>query len=215
MKEATFTKYPADWARSSHFAYYTKGFVKSVNSMTVRMDVTHFLAETKKRGLKFFPAFAALCGQLIASIPEMCTNVDKDGQAGYYSYLNANFTIFHEDDKTFSDVWSEYDADFDVFYQNLLADTKKYQDKKGIKVKDGQPANFFCISCVPWLSFDAYCPVNYSGSPNLFPILTFGKYTEADGAFTLPLTLTISHACMDGYHLSLFFNTLQKHLDCF
>ena len=46
-------------------------------------------------------------------------------------------------------------------------------------------------------------------------LLTFGKYTEADGAFTLPLTLTISHACMDGYHLSLFFNTLQYRLNCF
>ena len=32
---------------------------------------------------------------------------------------------------------------------------------------------------------------------------------------TLPLTLTISHACMDGYHLSLFFNTLQYRLNCF
>ncbi|MBQ7104212.1 MAG: chloramphenicol acetyltransferase CAT, partial [Anaerotignum sp.] len=79
MKDVTFTLYDRNtWPRSSHFDYYTKGFVKSVNSMTVRLDVTHFLAETKKRGLKFFPAFSALTGQLIASIPEMCTNVDKD-----------------------------------------------------------------------------------------------------------------------------------------
>ena len=185
MKQATFTPFPADWARSSHFQYYTKGFVKSVNSMTVRIDVTHFLAEVKRRNLKFFPAFAALTGQVIASIPEMCTAVDENGTPGYYSYLNPNFTIFHEDDKTFSDVWSEYDADFDAFYQNLVADAEQYQDKKGIKVKEGQPANFFCISCVPWLDYTAYCPV------------------------------TISHACMDGYHLSLFFNTLQYRLNCF
>ena len=88
MKQATFTPFPADWARSSHFQYYTKGFVKSVNSMTVRIDVTHFLAEVKRRNLKFFPAFAALTGQVIASIPEMCTAVDENGTPGYYSYLN-------------------------------------------------------------------------------------------------------------------------------
>ena len=127
MKQATFTPFPADWARSSHFQYYTKGFVKSVNSMTVRIDVTHFLAEVKWRNLKFFPAFAALTGQVIASIPEMCTAVDENGTPGYYSYLNPNFTIFHEDDKTFSDVWSEYDADFDAFYQNLVADAEQYR----------------------------------------------------------------------------------------
>ena len=142
MKQATFTPFPADWARSSHFQYYTKGFVKSVNSMTVRIDVTHFLAEVKRRNLKFFPAFAALTGQVIASIPEMCTAVE-DGE---------------------------------------------------IRVEVGIIAGGAVLV--------------HSGTH-------FGKYTEADGAFTLPLTLTISHACMDGYHLSLFFNTLQYRLDCF
>lgn len=216
MKEATFTLYDrTTWPRSAHFDYYTKGFVKSVNSMTIRLDVTHFLTETKKRGLKFFPAFSALTGQLIASMPEMCTNVDKEGNPGYFSYLNPNFTIFHEDDKTFSDVWSQYDADFDAFYNNLLTDAEAYKDKKGIKVKEEQPMNFFCISCVPWLDYAAYCPVNYGGSPNLFPLITFGKYTEKNGKFTLPFTLTISHACMDGYHLSKFFNDLQEKLNQF
>lgn len=216
MKEATFTLYDRNtWPRRSHFDYYTKGFVKSVNSMTVRLDVSHFLAETKKRSLRFFPAFAALTGQIIANTPEMCTNVDENGNPGYYSYLNPNFTIFHTDDKTFSDVWSTYDADFDTFYHNLLTDAETYKDKKGIKVKEGQPKNFFCISCVPWLSYEAYTPVNYGGAPNFFPIITFGKYTEDKGKTTLPLTLTISHAVMDGYHLSEFFNDLQAALNNF
>ena len=216
MKKATFTLYDRNtWPRSSHFEYYTKGFVKSVNSMTVRLDVTHFLSAVRKKGLKFFPAFTALTGQLIAEMPEMCTNVDQDGNPGYYSYLHPNFTIFHEDDKTFSDCWSSFDYDFDTFYRNLLQDTETYKEKKGIKTKDGQPMNFFCISCVPWLDYAAYCPVNYGGSPNLFPIITFGKYTEAGGSYTLPLTLTISHASMDGYHLSLFFNSLQEKLNQF
>ena len=75
--------------------------------------------------------------------------------------------------------------------------------------------NFFCISCVPWMDYTGYCPVNYGGSPNLFPLITFGKYTEENGTFTMPFTLTISHACMDGYHLSVFFNTLQEKLNQF
>lgn len=216
MKRADFTLYDrTTWPRSDHFDYYTKGFVKSVNSITVRLDVTHFLQATKTKDLRFFPAFAALVGQIIARTPEMCTNVDADGNPGYYSYLCPNFTIFHEDDKTFSDVWSEYDDDFDTFYHNILTDAETYKDKKGIKVKENQPMNFFCISCVPWLDYEAYSSVNYGGMPNLFPLITFGKYTEENGKFTLPMTLTISHACMDGYHLSKFFNDLQRELDVF
>lgn len=216
MKEAAFTLYDRNtWSRSSHFEYYTKGFVKSVNSVTVRLDVSHFLAKTKKKTLRFFPAFTALTGQVIAGIPEMCTNIDENGNPGYYSYLHPNFTIFHEDDKTFSDVWSAYDADFAVFYGNLLHDAEAYKNKKGIKVKEGQPKNFFCISCVPWLDYAAYSSVNYGGTPNLFPLITFGKYTEESGKTTLPFTLTISHAVMDGYHLSKFFHDLQCALDRF
>ena len=151
MKDVTFTLYDRNtWPRSSHFDYYTKGFVKSVNSMTVRLDVTHFPKETKTKGLIFCPAFSVLTAQFIASLPEMCTNVDKDGNPGYFSYLNPNFTIFHDDDKTFSDCWSQYEDDFDAFYNNLLTDAETYKNKKGIKAKDGQPMNFFCISCVPW-----------------------------------------------------------------
>lgn len=216
MKEAVFTLYDREtWARSSHFDYYTKGFVKSVNSVTVQLDMTHFLSAVKAQGLKFFPAFTALTGQVIARIPEMCTNVDENGNPGYYSYLHPNFTIFHEDDHTFSDVWSEYDTDFDRFYHNLLTDAKACKNKKGIKAKEGQPQNFFCISCVPWLDYTGYCSVNYGGSPNLFPLITFGKYTEENGKYTLPFTLTISHACMDGYHLSVFFDALQAKLNQF
>ncbi len=216
MKEATFTRYDLEtWPRSSHFAYYTKGFVKSVNSITVRLDVTRFLAETKRQGLRFFPAFVALTGQTIATMPELCTALDETGTPGYFSYLHPNFTIFHPDDETFSDVWSTYDADFSTFYKNILTDTETYRDKKGIKVKEGQPQNFFCISCVPWLDYEAYCPVNYGGTPNLFPLITFGKYKEDGGCTTLPFTLTISHAVMDGFHLAKFFQRLQSALDAF
>ncbi|MBQ2412745.1 MAG: hypothetical protein II313_04905, partial [Anaerotignum sp.] len=82
-------------------------------------------------------------------------------------------------------------------------------------VRSGRDLERLDASCAPWLDYAAYCPVNYGGSPNLFPIITFGKYTEENGRFTMPLTLTISHACMDGYHLSVFFNGLQEKLDQF
>lgn len=216
MKNSIFTPYNREtWPRSSHFDYYTKGFVKSVNSMTVRLDVSHFREKIKEKGLRFFPAFIALTGQVIAQSRELCTNVDETGAPGSYAYLHPNFTIFHKDDHTFSDLWSLYDGDFDTFYGNILADLAAYGDKKGIKIKEDQPKNFFCISCVPWLSYEAYTPVNYGGSPNLFPIITCGKFTPVHGRLLMPFTLTISHASADGYHLSQFFLAMQEALDRF
>ena len=53
------------------------------------------------------------------------------------------------------------------------------------------------------------------GEPALFPIIDFGKYTEQEGRYTLPVAVTISHAAADGYHTSLFFKKLQENLDAF
>lgn len=54
-----------------------------------------------------------------------------------------------------------------------------------------------------------------TGRPNLFPIVTFGKYVEEDGRRKLSAALTISHAAADGYHASMFFERLQEVLDEF
>lgn len=90
---------------------------------------------------------------------------------------------------------------------------EKYKDTKGIKVRNDQPANFFCISCVPWLSYTAYNTSVPGGEPNLFPIITFGKYTNVNGRYEMPFTINISHAAADGYHTSRFINDLQELLN--
>ncbi len=87
---------------------------------------------------------------------------------------------------------------------------EKYKDVHGIKARKEQPENFFCISCVPWLTYTSYNTSVPGGEPNLFPIITFGKFTaDEKGIYTMPFTLNISHAAADGYHTSKFFNDLQ------
>ena len=63
-----------------------------------------------------------------------------------FDVMHPNFTIFHKDDHTFSDIWSYYDDDFQTCYQNIINDMETYKDVKGPKGKEGQPPNFFCIS---------------------------------------------------------------------
>ena len=112
-----------------------------------------------------------------------------------------------------SDIWSYYDDDFQTCYQNIINDMETYKDVKGPKGKEGQPSNFFCISCVPWMDFTGYSTWVRTGRPNLFPIITFGKYVEEEGRRKLSAALTISHASADGYHASMFFERLQEVLD--
>ncbi len=200
---------PDNWERKEHFEYYrTK--IKCGYSCTVQLDVTAFRKRIFENKLRFYPAFVYCVSKIVNSMPEFRMAVDKDGLPGFYDVLNPNMTIFHENDHTFSDMWTEYYPDFWQFYKNTIENMDKYKNVKGIKARNDQPANFFCISCVPWLTYTAYSTSVPGGEPNLFPIITFGKYTASGGRYTMPFTINISHAAADGYHTSRFINDLQE-----
>ncbi len=197
------------WERREHFEYYrTK--IKCGYSCTINLDVTKFRTQVKNNCLKFYPSFIYCVSKIINNTKEFRMTVDENGYPGYFDVSNPNFTIFHEDTKTFSDLWTEYYPEFQKFYKNTVENMEKYKDIHGIKTRANQPPNFFCISCVPWLSYTAYNTYVPGGEPNLFPIITFGKFSENNGKYEMPFTLNISHAAADGYHSSKFFNDLQE-----
>lgn len=199
------------WERREHYAYYTKTLPCGY-SVTVRLDVTNLYEEVKRHGLKFYPAFIYCASKAVNEMKEFRMGKDAEGNPGIWDVVHPNYTIFHEDDHTFSDIWSYYDEDFSTCYENITADMERYKDCKGPKGKEGQPPNFYCISCVPWMDFTGYGTWVPGGEPNLFPIITFGKYTESEGRKELSAALTIGHAAADGYHVSQLFKHLQEIL---
>lgn len=201
------------WPRREHFAYYRK-ILPCGYSLTSRLDVTELLRCAKDRDLRFFVCFLYAATRTVNETEEMRMMTDPEGNPGIWETVHPNFTVFHQDDKTFSDLWTAYTPSFLAFYREYLRVVDQYGDVHGIKGRPGQPANFFCISCVPWLDYTGYSTY-LDRAPALFPILTFGRYTESEGRYTLPVTVTIAHAASDGYHTSQFFLRLQENLNRF
>ena len=203
-----------NWERKDHFLYYTQK-LKIGYSMTVALDVTNIVNRCRQKNIKFFPAFIYCVSQVINETDNMRLFQNENGDLCIWDYVVPNYTIFHDDDKTFSDMWTEYSPDFKKFYKDMTDDIEKYGSKKGVKIKDKQPPNFYCISCVPWISFTGYNAYTANGTPSLFPIITYGKYTEEKGRLKMPFNIIISHAACDGYHTGKFFDDVQKKIDLF
>lgn len=198
------------WPRREHYRYY-RGTLKCGYSLTARLDVTEAVAFARTHGRRFYGCFLYAAARTVNEMEEMKLMTAPDGALGIWDTVHLNFTVFHEDDKTFSDLWTEYHPEFEVFYREFQRVVDTYGAVHGVKGRPGQPPNFFCASCVPWLDYTGFATSSV-GEPALFPIVTFGKYTEAEGTYTLPVTVTISHAAADGYHTSLFFHKLQENL---
>ena len=200
------------WPRKEHYAYYTEKLKVECN-FTVNVQVDAFLDFCHSHNYRFFPALICVFSKVLHEIDHFRMFKDANKDVCVWDFLNPSYTIFHEDDHTFSDCWSEYDADFDRMYQNIIHDIDVYKDVKGIKAKPNQPGNFFCISCTPWLHFAAYSARVTNSEPQFFPVFTIGKYETENGKTMMPVNMVIAHAVCDGYHASLFFNTLQKELN--
>lgn len=202
-----------NWARRDHFNYYCHQ-LKCGYSLTAKVDVTALYHFSKTRKKKFYGCFIYAASKTVNAFDFLRMMIPEDGGAGVWEVSHPNFTVFHKDDDTFSDLWTAYEADFEKFYQGFEETLRRYGGKKGVKGRQDQPVNFFCISCVPWLDYTGYSTYSV-GEPALFPIITFGRYTEQDGRYSLPVTLTISHASADGFHSSLFFRKLQEEVEEF
>lgn len=129
----------SSWPRREHFHYY-RNILPCGYAVTVSLDVTRLRAVCRERGLKFYPTFIWCVSHTILSHPAFRMGVDQDGNPGTHDVMHPNYTVFHEDDHTFSDLWTAHDEDFSAFYAQFLADGARYGDNHGIKARPGQPA---------------------------------------------------------------------------
>ena len=203
------------WPRREQFYYFAK-MAPTGYSLSVRLDVTRLLHTVKESGMKFFPAYLWLVTKNLNSQTEFKI-AEKDGQIGYFTTLTPLYATFHEDDRTFSLMWTPYDEDFKIFHRAYLDNQLQFGQNHGILAQKDcvPPENAYTVSCVPWIPFQSFSVHSYENKPYYFPSVEAGQFTESEGKTWLPLSLTCHHATTDGYHVSRFLDALQTDMDSF
>ncbi len=125
------------WPRREQFCYFAK-MAPTGYALTVQLDVTKMKAVLDNADLKFFPAYLWLVTKTLNRQQEFCI-AEKDGRLGYYDYLTPLYAHFHEDDRTFSLMWTPYNDDFQVFYDTYLYNQKHHGENKGILAQPELP----------------------------------------------------------------------------
>lgn len=199
-----------NWNRKAYFDYYMKD-IKCTYSMTANIEFTNLLMRVKRNNIKLYPILIYMTSKIVNKHKELRTSFDEEGNLGYWESMSPSFTIFHEDDESFSNIWTEYSDDFKTFYNNCLLDIEKHSDVKRLFAKENEPKNTFPVSCVPWISFTGANLNVYSDGkyPYLLPIVTYGKYFAQNAKSLIPISIQIHHAVCDGYHVTRFLNELQ------
>lgn len=197
-----------EWQRKEYFEHYYSN-VPCTYSMTVEVDITNILEELKINGLKLYPFMIYCISKIVNRHREFRTAIDDKNNIGYYDVMNPSFTIFHKDTETFSTIWTEYNNDFKVFYNNYVEDMEQFGDAKGIVSKPIKEENMFTISSIPWTTFKGFNLNLQKGYDYLLPIFTIGKYYNQYEKILMPLSVQVHHSVCDGFHVSRFINELQ------
>ncbi|WP_152392396.1 type A chloramphenicol O-acetyltransferase [Paenibacillus guangzhouensis] len=200
------------WHRKPYFEHYWH-HSRCTFSMTANLDITTIRLEVKRQNMKLYPVLLYMLSTVVNRHREFRTCMDSEGRLGYWDWMSPSYTIFHEDDTTFSSIWTLYSEEFHMFYRRYLDDLDRYGSIKGLMTKENEPPNTFPVSSIPWVNFSSFNLNIYNEGTYLLPIFTMGRYKERDGRTLLPLAGQFHHAVCDGYHAGLVYNELQGLAD--
>ncbi len=207
-----------NWVRKEHYMFFQgNGKIALDYAITSRVDVTHLYEVHKEKGYKFYPLITWCILKAVNEVPEYRMGLNEKDELGYWEYVNANYTVFHPEDGSYSDLWTMWNEDFEIFYNDMIADMKWAEDKRGLNIKLNPPENLVNTSNVPWMDFTSYIPIFKGDLPmkRFTPNIEYGKYVEENGRKTMALAVRVNHGVADGWHTSEFYRKLQIILDNF
>lgn len=196
------------WARKEYFDHYVSQ-IPCTYSAVFQLDITRI----RQLGQKLYPTMLYHITGEVNRRDEFRTAFNGAGQLGIYDRMHPCYTVFHPESETFSNLWTEYDPDYETFCASYLRDVAEYGKNPGMEGKPGTPENTFPVSMLPWASFHGFNLNLQKGYDFLLPIFTMGKYHEEGGKLLLPLAVQVHHGVCDGFHLCRFVNSLQQWLE--
>lgn len=196
--------------RADYFNYFMS--MGTTIEFTAKVDVTKVIEKCKNDTLNFQAVILYHLYKVVNTIDNFKFDVLEDKLIKWdkivptFSSINKKSNLFFT---LYADM-QENCADYNEQYQKTV---ENYADSTTIVPQGNLPGNVFNVSCIPWLHFEHFSSNSKTIENQVIKMITLGKYEQqTDGNFVLPLTIQISHAIADGYHVALFFNQLQEEL---
>lgn len=196
------------WARKDCYEYYACGS-KCMCAISADIDVSELYKKAEKSKKDFSLLILYAVTKVLNRHEEFRVGYCKEnGRLMIWDRIVPVHRVFHEDTETFTRVWTSYDDNFAAFYAAAEKSVKDGLKIKAVNAPD-IPDNNFEISFIPWVHFTAINTKMSESGKYLAPVVTAGKVDEIGEKFKMPITMQISHAVADGFHIARAFNEIE------
>ena len=199
---------PNSYYRKGVFRHFTEDCKCSV-SMTARIDVTALVRKSKSTSTKFYIIFLYILSKVLNSRDDYRMGyLYKTKQLICYDVIHPTHYVFHEDTETCTPVYSKYNENYSVFYNDALEDIKTAKETREYGLDIENHPNWFDASYIPWCSYDALNIELPDGKLHFNPIINWGRYREENNKIMMPVTVRLNHAIADGFLVANVFHLL-------
>lgn len=195
--------------RADYFHYFMS--VGTTIEFTAKADVTKVIEKCKNDKLNFQAVMLYQLYKVVNTIENLKFDVLED-KLIKWDKIVPTFSSMNKNSKLFFTLYADMQENCVDYNEHYQKTAENFADSTTIVPQGNLPENVFHVSSIPWLHFEHFSSNSKTMENKVTKMITLGKYEQKDGCFVLPLTIQISHAIADGYHVALFFNKLQEEL---
>ncbi|MCB9314553.1 MAG: chloramphenicol acetyltransferase [Lewinellaceae bacterium] len=198
-----------NWPRSATFEFF-KNYDDPFFNITGPVDVTALHARCKATDASFFLRSLHAVVQAANDVEAFQLRLLND-QLIRYEVVHVGSTVLMPDN-TFRFCYFDYQPDPVLFEQEGQQRIAALRNAQQLDPRD-EALDLLHVSVIPWVAFTSFKHARRWGVADTVPKIVLGKYYEQGGRFLMPLSVEVHHAMMDGYHVGLYFDAMQKILD--
>jgi len=193
------------WIRKDHFNFFNQ-FDEPYHGVCVTIDCTVAYKTSKQLGVSFWLYYfyqAIAASQLVEAFKLRI----EDDEVFIYDRVDGGSTIprsngtFGFGDFKFSPVFAEF-LDWATQTVNRVQNTTNLERSPAV--------NVMRCSALPWIDFTALSHARMFSFKDSCPKISFGKMKELDGIRTMPVSIHVHHAVVDGADLGKYIECYQQ-----
>ncbi|MDP9081888.1 MAG: chloramphenicol acetyltransferase [Bacteroidota bacterium] len=193
------------WVRKEHFNLFSK-FDEPFYGVCVRVDCTAAYQFAKANGVSFY-LYCLYNSLSAANAIEPFKLRIEDGDVFIYDRIDAASTIAR-DNGTFGFGYIDYNPTFTDYMAAASAEVERVKGRNDLEFAARQ--NIIRYSSLPWVDFTSISHARVFSGTDTGASISFGKMTESEGKRSMPMSVHVHHALVDGLHVGQYIDSFQQ-----
>lgn len=202
---------PETWDRSRLFQNYL-GTDFPYIIVTADVDVTRPLAFAHRNGVSFNLVMVYLCNRTADSIVNYRYRF-IDGKPFLIDHTRPTVNHIKKGEEIFVIGEGPWPCDDILEFCRICHANQEAATKEDMPGRVRNKLDIINYTSMPWIGYSGFIRTIRQNGVDNAPKISFGKYAKRDGKVWMPVSSQTHHGLMDGCHVGLFYERLQKACD--